>query len=138
MMDSRVLDHIAQPRSVAIVGASEDPRKMGGAALRNLLNYRFPGEIHAINRSRRSVQGVRAFPSLRDCPTVPDTVVIAVPAADVLPVVTEMAELGIGSATVVSAGFSEGAAGKEPGARTAHRGHVIGLTTGCHRASRQG
>jgi acetate---CoA ligase (ADP-forming) len=84
---------------------------MGGASVRNLLAYGFPGAIYPINNGVAQVQGIPAYPSLGDCPTKPDTIVIAVPAAAVPDLLLQAADIGIRSATVISAGFGEGAAG---------------------------
>lgn len=110
------LRHLVTPAAVAVIGASDDPRKMGGAALRNLLAYGYSGDVYPINRRSDTVQGIRAFPALDDCPSVPETAIVAVPAADVPEVLRSIGRVGIRSATIVSSGLSATSAGPK-GAR---------------------
>jgi acetyltransferase len=96
-----------ETRSVAVVGASADPSKVGGSVLANLRAAGFPGRIVPVNARRTVVQGLPAIPSLRDADAAVDLAVIAVPAAVVLPVLEDCAALGVRGAVVISAGFRE-------------------------------
>jgi acetyltransferase len=102
------------PRSVAVIGASRDPSKVGGSVLANLRAAGFEGRIVPVNPQAAEVQGLPAIPSLRAADGPVDLAVIAVPAPAVLPALEECAATGVGGAVVISAGFREsGAAGRE-------------------------
>jgi acetate---CoA ligase (ADP-forming) len=98
---------ILEPGTIAVIGASRDVDSIGGRLLRNLLGRPFRGTVHPVNPSARSVQGVRAYPSIEEVPGPVDVAVIAVKA----PLVAEVAEAcgrsGVRGLVVISAGFSE-------------------------------
>ena len=71
------------PKSVAVIGASGDPTKVGYAVLSNLLGADFAGTVYPVNPEHRSVRGVRAYPSVVDIPDPVDLAVVAVPADQV-------------------------------------------------------
>lgn len=95
------------PRSVALVGASQDPRKIGGRPLVFLKRYGYPGAVYPINPQRSEVQGLRAYPSLSALPSPPEQVIIALPAAKVPEAIAEAVAAGAKSAVVFSSGFAE-------------------------------
>lgn len=101
------LDPLFHPRSVAVVGASSDPRKIGGRPMAYMLRSGFEGELLPINAGQAEVQGVRAYPSLRavGCPV--DLVIVAVGGAHVPAVVDEAIEQQARSVVVFSSGFAE-------------------------------
>jgi acetyltransferase len=101
------LDPIFNPRSVALVGASERPGSVGRNVLWNLLSSPFGGTIFPVNQKRSNILGVRCYPSVRELPEVPDLVVITTPASTVPAVLRESVELGIPGGIVISAGFKE-------------------------------
>jgi acetate---CoA ligase (ADP-forming) len=105
------LSAIFEPASIAVVGASRNPMSIGGMMFNNLLDGRFQGPVYPVNPSAQHVQSVAAYPTLADCPTVPELVLVCVPAAMVEDVVTEAGRLGCKAAVIISAGFSE--AGEE-------------------------
>lgn len=105
------------PRSVAVVGASRDPSKVGGSVLANLRAASFPGRVVPINPRAGSIQGLRALPSVLALEEPVDLAVIAVPAADVLPALEACVARGVAGAIIISAGFRE--AGPEGQAREA-------------------
>lgn len=98
------------PRSIAIVGASDDPAKASGRPLQYLRRAGYRGRIYPINARRDTVLGERAWPSLSDLPEVPDHAFILAPTNDVLATVAECAALGASVATILATGFSEGGA----------------------------
>lgn len=98
------------PKSVAIVGASDDLSKYGGRALRTLLDFGYGGEIYPINPRRSHVQQLPAYRSLSDAPRGIEHIAVAVPAAMVPDTLIEAAEVGVRFATVFSAGFGESSA----------------------------
>jgi acetyl coenzyme A synthetase (ADP forming)-like protein len=99
------------PRAIAVVGASADPRKVGYAALRNLLSFK--GALYPINPKRDEILGRRAYPSLSAIPGPVEMAVIAVPAELVPGVIAEAGSAGVRLAVILSAGFREsGEAGR--------------------------
>jgi acetyltransferase len=110
------LDPLFCPRSVAVIGASATPGRVGHTLMHNLLANPFGGAVYPVNPARKSVQGVYAYPSLRAVREAVDLAVIATPAATVPDQVRACVECGAKSAIVISAGFAElGAAGWELG-----------------------
>jgi len=103
-------DHVVDPdlfnpRSIAVVGASAHPKKVGYSVLRNLLS--FPGEVYPVNPRREEIIGKKVYPDLRSIPGGVDWVVIAVPAPLVAGILEEAGEIGAGLAVIISAGFRE-------------------------------
>jgi acyl-CoA synthetase (NDP forming) len=110
---TRALD----PVSIVIIGASDDPNKVGGRPLFYLSKFGFRGRVYPVNARRTSVQGWPAFPSVTQIPEPADLAVIALPAESALAAVDECATMGVGAAIVMSAGFAE--AGPSGAARQA-------------------
>jgi len=109
---------LLRPRTVAVAGASRDPRAIGNLIFRHILGAGFAGTVHPINPQADSVAGVQAYASLADLPHPPDLVVIAVPAEKVLEVAEAAVEAGARALVVVTAGFAESG---EEGARRQRR-----------------
>jgi acetyltransferase len=102
-----------EPRSVAVIGASRDPSRVGGSVVANLRAGGFEGRIVPVNPSADVVQGLPARPSLLAVDGPVDLAVIAVAAPAVLPSLKECVAKGVGGAVVISAGFREaGEAGR--------------------------
>ena len=102
---SRELHRMLAPRSIAVVGASETEGNFGRRSVENLSGYQ--GTVHAINPKYASVAGRPCVPSLRDLPSAPDCVVIAVPRERVEPLVEEAAAAGAGGVVVFASGYAE-------------------------------
>jgi acetyl coenzyme A synthetase (ADP forming)-like protein len=98
---------VLEARSIAVIGASHDPASIGGRLLRNLLGEPFSGVVYPVNPAHESVQGVRAYASVKDVDGPVDVAFVAVPAAGVLGVVRECAEKEVRALVVISAGFAE-------------------------------
>jgi acetate---CoA ligase (ADP-forming) len=96
-----------RPRSVAIIGATEERNRVGGRPVHYLRRFGFSGAIYPIHPKRETVQGLRAYPSLAALPEAPDAAVIAVGGDHVSSVVQQCAERGVGVAVVLSSGFGE-------------------------------
>ena len=112
------LDSLLRPRSVAVLGASADPTRIGGRPIDYMLKQRFQGTILPVNPNRAEVQGLRAYASVADLPHAPDTAIIAIPAALAIQAVDDLGARGTKSAIVFTAGFAEmDAAGGEAQAR---------------------
>jgi len=135
MQYEHYLKSMFEPQSVAIVGASERPDSIGAVLIRNMLDARYSGALHAINPKHDSVQGVPCVARLDDLRKRPDLAVICTPAAKVPGLIDECGRAGIKSAVVISAGFAEsGPAGVELERRTriaAKRGGVRIIGPNC-------
>ncbi len=109
-----MLEAIFAPQSVAIVGASPDPTKLGHRVLRNVADNGFPGRIIPIHPTASHVLNFPAYPSIAAVPEPIDLAVIVVPAAAVLAVADECGKKGVRGLVVISAGFKEvGGPGKD-------------------------
>jgi acetyl coenzyme A synthetase (ADP forming)-like protein len=98
-------EQILTIRSIAVVGASQDPNKVGYAICRNLLQ--FPGKLYPVNPKSTEILGRQAFPSLASIPDAVDVAVVAIPAKGVPQVVQEAGEKKIPLVIVISSGFRE-------------------------------
>lgn len=95
------------PGSVAVIGASRDPSKVGGSVLANLRSAGFTGRVVPVNARGGRVQGLEAVRSLLEVEGPVDLAVIAVPAPQVLPVLKDCVAKGVRGAVIISAGFRE-------------------------------
>lgn len=96
-----------EPESIAIIGASDDPHKIGGRPLLYLSRFGYRGRVYAINPNRAVAQGHATYPDVAALPEVPDLVVIATAAAQVPAAVEECAARGVRAAIVMASGFGE-------------------------------
>ncbi|WP_051953362.1 acetate--CoA ligase family protein [Xenophilus azovorans] len=94
---------LLQPRSIAVVGASEDTGKTRGKILRCLKNAGFPGPIYPVNPGGyETIQGLKAYASLADLPEVPDLLLVGIPGAGVPALIEDAAARGCAGAVVFS------------------------------------
>ncbi len=105
--EARSVHNLLHPRSVAVIGASTDPTKIGYVALTNLLSADFAGTVYPVNPEHRSVRGVRAYPSVVDIPDPVDLALVAVPAEVVESVLDGALAKGVKTLLIVSGGFAE-------------------------------
>ncbi|MFF5583454.1 acetate--CoA ligase family protein [Streptomyces hygroscopicus] len=98
---------LMQPRSVAVVGASNEPGKIGNSVMRNLIDGGFPGEIHPVNPKADDILGRKAYKSVGDVPGEVDVAVFAIPAAFVPAALEEVGRKGIPNAVLIPSGFAE-------------------------------
>lgn len=101
------LDAVFRPRSIAVVGASRDPRSVGRQIFDNLLAGGFTGPVYPVNRTAREVGSVRAYASILDVPDPVDLAIIVVPAAHALQAVDECGRKGVKGLVIITAGFRE-------------------------------
>lgn len=122
------LDDLITPRSVAVVGASDNPRRIGGRPLNYFLNHGFQGSVYPVNPNRDRVQGAQAYPTLTDVPGEVDFVLVAVPAPQVIGVMHEAIAKQAKCVMIFSSGFAEvggeGAGWQEELTRLAHESGV--------------
>lgn len=101
------LKQLFAPRSVAVIGASRDPDKVGYRVVENLIKGGFEGPIYPVNPAATEVLGLRVYPSLPDVGAPVDLAVVVLPAPRVLPTLETCAAQGVGASVVISAGFKE-------------------------------
>jgi acetyltransferase len=106
-MSTRNLDKLFDPKSIAVIGASNTKGSVGYILLRNLIGAEYEGVVFPVNRSSQAVQGIQAYPTIAQVPRKIDLAIIAVPAKTVPDVVRECGEAGVGAAVIVSSGFKE-------------------------------
>lgn len=108
MTDTKsVLSRLFRPRSVAVVGASEDTEKLSGQPVRNLQNTGYRGEVYAVNPRVESVSGVRAYESLSRIEEPVDVAIICLPGRLAVEAAEECEEREIPVAILASSGFAE-------------------------------
>ena len=105
LADVASLRHLLQPSSVAVVGASRKPSRIGHAILRNIVSAGFAGRLYAVNPHAKSVAGITCYPAVADLPEPPDVAVIAVPADAVNEVAQECGKRGVRALIVVTSGL---------------------------------
>ncbi|MDR7455625.1 MAG: CoA-binding protein, partial [Armatimonadota bacterium] len=107
MPAGRDLSALVRPQTIAVVGASRDPGKVGHAIFRNILAGGFAGTVHPVNPQARSINGVRAYPSVLEVPDPVDLAVVITPARTVPAVLDECGQRGVRGVVVISGGFRE-------------------------------
>ncbi|MGX9425920.1 acetate--CoA ligase family protein [Bradyrhizobium sp. LeoA1S1] len=107
MADTGFVQPLLAPRSIALVGASDDSTKTSSRPLRYLRQAGYEGTIYPINPRRAQIAGEQAWPSLSELPAVPDHAFILTPTEQALEAVEECARLGVPVATILATGFSE-------------------------------
>ena len=101
------------PRSVAVIGASENPHKIGGRPIHYLGRFGYRGRIYPINPNRPEIQGHKAYPDLASLPEAPQLAIVAVAGVAAVQAVDACAAAGVEAAIVMASGFGEtGEAGR--------------------------
>lgn len=101
------LDVFFSPKTVAVIGATENPGSVGRTLLWNLVTSPFGGTVYPVNPKRPSVLGVKAYASVEDIPEPVDLAVIVTPPPSIPGILTQCGENGVRAAIVISAGFKE-------------------------------
>ncbi|ASR37495.1 CoA-binding protein [Prauserella marina] len=101
------MNKLMNPRSVAVVGASDQEGKIGNSVMKNLINGGYAGEIHPINPKADEIMGRKAYASVTDIPGEVDVAVFAIPAKFVASALTECGEKGVATAVMIPSGFAE-------------------------------
>ena len=110
---TRSLDALLRPASVAVIGASNDPTRIGGRPIRYLRAAGYAGRLYPVNPKHKEVQGLGALPHISEVPEAVDLAIVAVPAPSVVDTVEACAARGVRVAVIYSAGFAEmGAEGR--------------------------
>lgn len=95
------------PKSVAVIGASDNPNKVGGRPIHYMKKFGFKGDIYPINPVRPEIQGLKAYPDIKSIGSIPDAVIFAIGSDQILDSVKQCAELGVKAGVVMSSGFGE-------------------------------
>lgn len=103
-------DVLFRPRTIALVGASADAGKHSAMPQKHLMQHGFTGELFPINPRRSEIQGVKAYPTVRDVPARVDHAYIMLPTEHVLRAVHDCVAAGVGCVTIMSNGFAEAGA----------------------------
>jgi acetate---CoA ligase (ADP-forming) len=101
------LDALVRPRSVALIGASDEPARIGGRPIAYMKSQGFKGAIYPVNPKRKTVQGLTAYASVPDLPETPDLGIIAVPGELAIQSLDALGAKGCRAAIVFTAGFAE-------------------------------
>jgi acetyltransferase len=101
------LDVFFKPKTIAVIGATENPGTVGRTLLWNLITSPFGGTVYPVNPKRPSVLGVKAYASISDIPEQIDLAVIITPPPSIPGIIRECGENGVQGAIVISAGFKE-------------------------------
>ncbi|MEM0004198.1 MAG: CoA-binding protein [Desulfurococcaceae archaeon] len=102
-----MLKSMLEPRSIAVIGASRTPGKIGYVILKNIIGYGYKGKIYPINPNAEEIMGLKAYPSVLNVPGEVDVAVIAIPAQEVPRAMEECGKKGVKVAVVITSGFSE-------------------------------
>ncbi len=122
------LDRLLAPRSIAVVGASDDPTRIGGRPIAYMLRQGFQGRILPVNPKRDRVQGLPTYASVAALPETPDAAIIAVPPGAATDAVDQLGARGTRAAIVFTAGYAEtGNDAAETGLIAAARRHGMRL-----------
>jgi acetyltransferase len=112
-----MLNKFFQPKSIAVIGASRNPGKVGHDILKNIIQYGYKGNVYPINPGANEIMGLTSYPSVVDVPHEIDLAIVVIPAKHVLDVIEQCGTKKVDAAVIITAGFKE--SGVE-GARLEH------------------
>jgi len=101
------LRRILNPRSIAVIGASDSPAKFGGRVMNYMLKHGFKGEIVPVHPTAKQVLGLPAYPSLAAAPGRIDVALLAVPGASIAAALEQCGAAGVRGCVILSADFAE-------------------------------
>ncbi|ULX51027.1 CoA-binding protein [Cupriavidus taiwanensis] len=104
------LQPLLAPRSIAVIGASDNIHKIGGRPIHYMQTHGYAGTLYPINPQRDTIQGLRAFASLDALPEVPELAIVIVAGDAAVQAVRDCARLGVAAAIVIASGFGEAGA----------------------------
>jgi acetyltransferase len=106
-VDKKALNGLLRPKSVAVIGASNTPGKIGFSVVDNLIRDGYKGKIFPINPTSPEILGLKAYPSVSDVPEAIDAAIVTVPAKIVPAMAEECGKKGVKGLIVITSGFSE-------------------------------
>ena len=98
---------LLSPKSIAVIGASRNPEKVGAILLKNIIDSKFPGQIYPVNPQADKIGDLTCYPDINSLPEAVDLAVVVLPAAAVSDSLNQIAAKGIKNVIVISAGFKE-------------------------------
>src|SRR4030042_6234935 len=101
------LDSVFNPKSVAIIGASDEEGSVGHAIVKNFIQHGYAGKVYLVNIRKPEILGVKTYQNIAQIPETVDLAMIATPAKTVPGVVEECGKAGVKGVIIVSAGFKE-------------------------------
>ena len=101
------MQHIMNPKAVAVIGASDGEGKIGNSVMKNIINGGYQGDLYPINPKADEILGKKAYKSVKDVPGEIDVAVFAVPAKFCVAAMEEVGEKGIPGAIMIPSGFAE-------------------------------
>lgn len=104
------LEPLLNPASIAVIGASNNPSRIGGMPLAHLTRHGYQGAIYPVNPKYEEVFGLKCWPNIESVPAPLDLVVLAIGAADVTPMLKRCHAVGVRAVIVYAAGFAEAGA----------------------------
>jgi acyl-CoA synthetase (NDP forming) len=120
---------VLNPKSIAVIGASENQNKIGGRPLLYLSRHGYKGKVFPINPKRPEILGYKAYPSLAELPDAPEAAIVALAGDAAIEAVEQCAERGVRTAVVMTSGFGETdpVAGKAKEKRMRDAAHARGM-----------
>ncbi|HVY18278.1 MAG TPA: acetate--CoA ligase family protein [Rhodopila sp.] len=101
------LTPLLAPKTIAVLGASSDPTRIGGRPIAYMLAQKFPGTLYPVNPNRAEVQGLKAYPTVADLPETPDVAIVAVPSELAPQAIADLGAKGCKGVIMFTAGFAE-------------------------------
>lgn len=102
-----IINAVLKPKSIAVIGASTNPEKIGYKVVENLKNCGFQNPVYPINPDAEEILGYKCYPNIKDVPYVVDMAVVTVPARFVSEVTRDAGEKGVKGLSIITSGFSE-------------------------------
>ena len=106
-MNFEILDSLLKPKSVAVIGASSHPGKIGHTVLDNIIKCGYQGRVYPINPSADEILGFKCYPSVLNVDQPIECAIITIPAQFVLQVIEECGKIGVKGLSIITSGFSE-------------------------------
>ena len=106
-MDKNALNGLLRPKSVAVIGASNTPGKIGYSVVDNLIKDGYKGKIFPINTSAPEILGLKAYPTVTSVPEAIDAAIVTIPAKFVPEIAEECGKKGVKGLIIITSGFSE-------------------------------
>ena len=104
---SNAILKLMEPRSIAVIGASTDPKKTAGRPIAYLQKHHFKGKIYPVNPRVEEIAGLKCYPDIGSLPETPDVAIIMVGTDKALSAVQELSRMGTPAAIVLTSGFAE-------------------------------
>jgi len=101
------LDTLFKPKSIAVLGASKTPGKIGNAVVRNILESGYQGSLYPVNPKEDTIEGLKCYSGVSEIQDPPDLAVICVPARFVCDTAEQCGKAGVKGLVVITAGFKE-------------------------------